>query len=718
MKKIFLIIIAALLSASSLHAQSGGNSATAGKEFYITFARLVGVLQLKVVVDKECYITAEYNNQPGTYWNNWDGVLLIPPGIYTNNVLNVNVVNMGATEPTSSKTITLISTEDVCVYAIDYVQYTTDATCVLPVAAWGTEYRLATGVQSNATGNANYYAVVANENNTLVTLHDNTTKLLNKNQVYHFYTPAWPIITDLTGQKVTATKPVALFSGTLAASGPSGFYGCSGIGGSSADITYEQLWSIEKWGKEFFAFPILTPGGNGNWGGMLALVADENGTRITLSGGINGGDDITYDLNAGEKKYVCHVMSGLTRIVSDKPIMVFLILPDATVTNIIPVAQRIKRATVAPFILTGNTMINQHGIDMLVPVAWWNKTVIKENGVDLTDTYTVNDSDYFPDWYHIRKNLPDEDVVIEITCAGGFLAYMSGNGAAESYAFLAGTGAYDLQNYFTIQEKATTIDTYYENTTELTHTFETSDMIVVKRTVERDFDAIEWWINGTLYPIAENSNNTNELDFPASALKSGENSLTMSVRYSEATQDSLYTGKVWLENPNGKIFKIWNWADLAYLRVLCETGELCNYEGFLLMQNLGVPNKPSTYGDGSATTQNGNIACPYTDGERKYGYYGYQNYTTAAAYNPAATANNPLTVGIIGTIDPIDEAWKLDHTGWLPIGNDVTPFTGNFNGAGHKITGLWINRTGDYIGLFGFIDGAVIKNVGVILKGN
>jgi hypothetical protein len=125
---------------------------------------------------------------------------------------------------------------------------------------------------------------------------------------------------------------------------------------------------------------------------------------------------------------------------------------------------------------------------------------------------------------------------------------MSGSGTAESYGFAAGAGAYALQNYFTIQEKATTIDTYYENTTELTHTFEVSDIMVVTRTVESPFTAVTWLINGALYPITENTNSMNTLNFPASALSPGENFLTMSVRYSEATQDSLYTGRVWREN--------------------------------------------------------------------------------------------------------------------------------------------------------------------------
>ena len=59
---------------------------------------------------------------------------------------------------------------------------------------------------------------------------------------------------------------------------------------------------------------------------------------------------------------------------------------------------------------------------------------------------------------------------------------------------------------------------------------------------------------------------------------------------------------------------------------------------------------------------------------------------------------------------------KWGTSGWEPIGDNITPFTGSLNGDGHRIIGLWINRTGNYIGLFGFIDGAVIRNVGVIIS--
>jgi hypothetical protein len=51
--------------------------------------------------------------------------------------------------------------------------------------------------------------------------------------------------------------------------------------------------------------------------------------------------------------------------------------------------------------------------------------------------------------------------------------------------------------------------------------------------------------------------------------------------------------------------------------------------------------------------------------------------------------------------------------GWTPIGDDTNRFTGIFNGNGYKITNIWINRSSDDIGLFGFIQNAQIRNLGV-----
>ncbi|WP_275901145.1 beta strand repeat-containing protein, partial [Paenibacillus periandrae] len=67
---------------------------------------------------------------------------------------------------------------------------------------------------------------------------------------------------------------------------------------------------------------------------------------------------------------------------------------------------------------------------------------------------------------------------------------------------------------------------------------------------------------------------------------------------------------------------------------------------------------------------------------------------------------------LIADIDLNVSPYK-DAQGWVPIGNDISPFTGNMNGKGYKITNLTINRSSsDYIGLFGATDSnSVITNI-------
>ncbi|MBO6189453.1 MAG: hypothetical protein J6N92_01420 [Alloprevotella sp.] len=54
-------------------------------------------------------------------------------------------------------------------------------------------------------------------------------------------------------------------------------------------------------------------------------------------------------------------------------------------------------------------------------------------------------------------------------------------------------------------------------------------------------------------------------------------------------------------------------------------------------------------------------------------------------------------------------------SGWTPIGTAAKPFKGTFDGNGHVIRGLYINRPGEAgVGLFGVTDGATLQNVTLI----
>ena len=48
---------------------------------------------------------------------------------------------------------------------------------------------------------------------------------------------------------------------------------------------------------------------------------------------------------------------------------------------------------------------------------------------------------------------------------------------------------------------------------------------------------------------------------------------------------------------------------------------------------------------------------------------------------------------------------------WEPIGNSSYYFNGEFDGQGHTISGVYINGSNSYVGLFGYIDAGKVKNV-------
>ncbi|MDR1976319.1 MAG: hypothetical protein LBQ18_04950 [Campylobacteraceae bacterium] len=66
-----------------------------------------------------------------------------------------------------------------------------------------------------------------------------------------------------------------------------------------------------------------------------------------------------------------------------------------------------------------------------------------------------------------------------------------------------------------------------------------------------------------------------------------------------------------------------------------------------------------------------------------------------------------------------DIALESNGTGWNPIGEYESPFSGVFNGNGYRISGLWINRPStDYVGLFGYVDRGTLKNLSVFIDEN
>ena len=100
--------------------------------------------------------------------------------------------------------------------------------------------------------------------------------------------------------------------------------------------------------------------------------------------------------------------------------------------------------------------------------------------------------------------------------------------------------------------------------------------------------------------------------------------------------------------------------------------------GYELTRNLDF----DVNGDGSTWSGNANVGYSLDSGDRHAGYF------------------------------PVD---GNDAGGWLPIGDETSPFVAVFNGNGHKISNLAIRRDQTHVGLFGAIgSGAAIRNLGLV----
>ena len=65
-------------------------------------------------------------------------------------------------------------------------------------------------------------------------------------------------------------------------------------------------------------------------------------------------------------------------------------------------------------------------------------------------------------------------------------------------------------------------------------------------------------------------------------------------------------------------------------------------------------------------------------------------------------------------MNDLNLAGQGDENGWVPIGSASQHFRGSFNGNSKTITGLTIHRSSFFQGLFGYVDGGRISNLGLV----
>ncbi|MEA2203723.1 MAG: hypothetical protein QOE77_499 [Blastocatellia bacterium] len=235
--------------------------------------------------------------------------------VSANSVATVTLpfVQVTDAEVVQAKGIHVTSQQPIGVYGISQRIFSTDAFLGLPVTSLGSDYYVLT-YSNMAFGPSSEFGIVAAENGTTVTITPAATTgshiagvpyaiTLNQGQTYLLQNTVPTALGDLTGSRVSSTKPVAVFSGHMAATIPAEV-------GCCADHLLEQLPPANSWGKRFATLPLATR----TKGDYFRFLARDDDTSVYLDGAL------VAVLNRGE--FVERLLQAPAEIVATKPILV------------------------------------------------------------------------------------------------------------------------------------------------------------------------------------------------------------------------------------------------------------------------------------------------------------------------------------------------------------------------------------------------------------
>jgi len=274
-----------------------------GKDFWVAFTQNYnGTPALSLFISGPT-ATSGTVSVPGVGFS--ENFNVTPGAVTTVTVPATAQLTLGNSGDPENKGIHVTAVDEVSVYGLNRIQYTTDAFLGLPTDVMTTEYV----VLSYQYNQASEFAVVATEDGTDVTYTPTagttagvtagtaTTKTLNKGEVL----PVSSSAGDLSGSTVTSTKPVAVFGGQQCGNVPQGYAYC--------DYLVEQLPGTGTWGNTFLTVPLKSREN----GDTFRFVAKEDNTAVSINGAV------VATLNKGQVHQ--QIIDGQSTVSADKPIL-------------------------------------------------------------------------------------------------------------------------------------------------------------------------------------------------------------------------------------------------------------------------------------------------------------------------------------------------------------------------------------------------------------
>lgn len=420
---------------------ANGQYTTQGKDFWLAFGGNYvdtdPTLQVRIVTTKPTLVTFTFTEPKNSI-----SIFLEAGKVYTKDLAQKERewVRSDQTGKTS-KSLHIQTNEDVSIYAINLLEKTTEASIVLPVQALGVEYFHASYQGSMHDG----YTLVAIEDDTRIYEAGKNIVSLNKGEVYSNY-----FMEERTGVKVTSDKPIAYFTTNKCTNIPNDYTAC--------DCLYEQLIPVKFWGNKFL-IPVTVTKKD-----IIRIIASQDKTMISLAGGkirnpygrnplyLNAGEFLEVDIE--QKEAGCYVET-------DKPVSVVSFitgisyseykLGDPALTWIPPIEQSVSQVTIAPFIASGTSILEDHYVLLTVPTKYRDQTnmsVGSYSGPLLGGTWTDNPSGY--SYYSLK--LMDSKSAYGFLNPYGITVLAYGLGFRESYYYLAGAAVRKLESSFYVND--------------------------------------------------------------------------------------------------------------------------------------------------------------------------------------------------------------------------------------------------------------------------
>ena len=215
---------------------------------------------------------------------------------------SLQVIDAGTSERNKGIYVKAEGDRKIVVYGLNYMMFTTDAFLALPCSRLPIdeyEYYVVT-YSTGAT-----ILIVVCEDNTVVNTGQSTFITLNRLQTYLIRSAA-----DLTGRRITANKPIALFSNHPCAGVP--------VGTCCCDHLTEQLPPTSTWGRVFLAASLL----GRRSGEIFRIVAAQPPTTVTVNY-TTFLQPVTYSFTAAVNWQEFEITPGsFCSIISTAPILV------------------------------------------------------------------------------------------------------------------------------------------------------------------------------------------------------------------------------------------------------------------------------------------------------------------------------------------------------------------------------------------------------------